>query len=40
MFLLVVSEFFSEQICDIVGIVYPAYMSYVAVETREGDDGK
>jgi receptor expression-enhancing protein 5/6 len=37
---LVFSDIGSHAICDVIGIVYPAYMSFKAIESKETDDDK
>ncbi len=40
LFLLVISNISADFICDIVGILYPGYMSFKAIETKDPDDDK
>jgi hypothetical protein len=40
LFLLVISNVSSEFMCDFVGILYPGYMSFKAIETRDPEDDK
>jgi receptor expression-enhancing protein 5/6 len=37
---LVFSDLGSHITCDFIGIVYPAYISFKAIETKEEDDDK
>ncbi|EGR33531.1 TB2 HVA22 family protein, putative [Ichthyophthirius multifiliis] len=40
LFLLVLCSIWETLICDLVGFVYPAYMSFKALETQRTDDDK
>lgn len=39
-FVMVFSGFLDFLVCNLIGTIYPAYLSFKAIETKEGDDDK